>query len=80
MDNTGDFMKFLENFFDCSGFCTETKHYMFSDVNRSDSIKGNCRDKLNDFIETFSNIVYLVSLGISIYLFVNVNFNIFRLF
>lgn len=42
-------MRYLEETFDCSGFCSVNKYYVFSDVNEDEPLK-DCKVEVINFL------------------------------
>ena len=45
-----DVLEWIEDEFKCSGFCTETTYYLFSDVNKGKP-EGTCFGEVNDWVQ-----------------------------
>ena len=67
-DEYFDFLEWMEDELDCSGFCTKLEFYMFTDVNNGDPDE-NCKDALLDYIKQQMLIGGVVGLLVGIWFF-----------
>ena len=67
-DEYFDFLEWMEDELDCSGFCTKLNFFMFTDINNGDP-DDNCKDALLDWIKQQALIGGIVALLVGLWFF-----------
>lgn len=62
--NDLDWIKFMEDYFDCSGVCDNPNYYAYSNVNNGPTDKS-CKDAFVDFLTKFCDLGVAITGGIA---------------
>ncbi|EAS05417.1 tetraspanin family protein (macronuclear) [Tetrahymena thermophila SB210] len=70
--NQANWLQSLEDSFDCTGMCKKPANiYFFSDINNGIPDNDTCKEKFQDFVQSYGRVAYIVGLIVGAYLLIN---------